>query len=119
MSNDLEVVLTKVFKVFNNLVKYMTSTNPLNQNIVSIILLHFSYQNSINPLAYINDIINVSDKPMDTQRQYRSKFIGQVNQYILLEYGIEEGIERSTSASDKRFVYYKASSNLLKKLKGI
>ncbi len=50
--------------VFNNLVKYMnpifgTSIDSFHQNIVSIILLHFSYQKSINLLAYINDIINV------------------------------------------------------------
>ena len=66
----------------------------------------------------LNDVIRVAEKPLDTQRHYRSKFIGQVNQFILIEHGIEEGIERSTSSSDKRFVYYKASENLLKKLKG-
>lgn len=66
----------------------------------------------------LNDLIFVSDKPLDTQRQYRSKFISQVNKYISTNFDVSEGIERGTSKNDKRFVYYKVSQELLKKLKG-
>lgn len=64
----------------------------------------------------LNDIIQVSDKPLDTQRQYRARFISQVNHYIHLRYGVAEGIERASSPTDKRFVYYKMSADVLKKL---
>jgi len=64
----------------------------------------------------LNDIIQVTDKPLDTQRQYRSRFIAQVNHYIHLTYGITEGIQRASSPTDKRFVYYKMSADLIKKL---
>lgn len=67
----------------------------------------------------LNDIIKVSEKPLDTQRQYRSRFISQVNHYIHLTYGVSEGIERASSSTDKRFVYYKMSVDLLKKLNRI
>ncbi|MEY2793747.1 MAG: hypothetical protein RJA76_1739 [Bacteroidota bacterium] len=85
------------------------------EDFISFILQNEEHLCSTNDL---NDIIQVKEKPLDTQRQYRSRFISQVNQYLQFTYGISEGIERASSISDKRFVFYKASSELLKKFKG-
>ncbi|MEY4611316.1 MAG: hypothetical protein RL246_1635, partial [Bacteroidota bacterium] len=46
----------------------------------------------------------------DSQRQYRSKMINQINHHFKVHHAIPEAVIRVTSFEDKRFLMYSISA---------
>jgi len=57
----------------------------------------------------ITSMMGLSQRSFDSQRQYRSKMINQINLHFKVQYGISEAIIRLTSSEDKRFLMYSLS----------
>jgi hypothetical protein len=57
----------------------------------------------------ITDMMGLSQRSFDSQRQYRSKMINQINLYFKAHHSISEALVRVTSFEDKRFNMYSIS----------
>ena len=57
----------------------------------------------------ITSMMGLSQRSFDSQRQYRSKMINQINLHFKVQHGISEAIIRVTSSEDKRFLMYSLS----------
>ncbi|WP_406749321.1 hypothetical protein [Aquirufa salirivi] len=68
----------------------------------------FNYEFSSDEL---NEILGAEKKPIETQRQIRSRFISTVNQKANLLFQISNSINRQKSNLDKRYTIYKLSEN--------
>lgn len=60
----------------------------------------------------LNEIIQCSNKAFDTQRQYRSRFVTELEEFISLQFGFENGIIRLQDQTDKRCIYYQINPQL-------
>jgi hypothetical protein len=68
----------------------------------------------------LNKILDCENKPTETQRQIRARFISQFNHHFLIKYKIENAVIRCQSKDDKRFVIYQISMearNVIQKFK--
>jgi len=60
----------------------------------------------------LNEILGAEKKPIETQRQIRSRFISTINQKAKLLFQISNGIIRQKSNLDKRYTIYKLNEYL-------
>ncbi len=68
-------------------------------------------ENLICTTDELNTILGCSDKSIESQRQYRSKFITSVNLFFERNFEIKEAITRNQSDTDKRYVDYQLNSD--------
>lgn len=54
----------------------------------------------------LNTILKCSEKSIESQRQYRSKFILSINQFFERNFELQDAIVRNQTEFDKRFVTY-------------
>jgi hypothetical protein len=110
-------VIGILFGILSIILIYRKSKQPIedNTNFESIFNLLLNLP-EINTLE-LNKILNCENKPADTQRQIRARFITQLNQQFLLKYNIENAITRIQSTEDKRFVNYQISKEAISKFK--
>jgi hypothetical protein len=57
----------------------------------------------------ITEMMGLSQRSFDSQRQYRSKMINQINHHFKVHHAIPEALIRVTSFEDKRFLMYSIS----------
>ena len=57
----------------------------------------------------ITEMMGLSQRSFDSQRQYRSKMINQINHHFKVHHAIPEALIRVTSFEDKRFMMYSIS----------
>ena len=67
----------------------------------------------------ITSMMGLSQRSFDSQRQYRSKMINQINQHFKVQHGISEAIIRVTSTEDKRFLMYSLSPTDFARIKQV
>ena len=67
-------------------------------------------ENLICTTEELNTILGCSDKSIESQRQYRSKFITSINLFFERNFEIKEAINRNQSETDKRYVDYQLNS---------
>lgn len=107
----ITIVLTIIFlKYFN----FNKSSPKLNLNSQLSLLLNLTEISTLE----LNKILECENKPSETQRQIRARFISQINNEFFVRYKIENAITRCQSKIDKRFVVYQLSDdakNLIKK----
>lgn len=106
------------YRTVNHKIKQLAESTYISPPDYAHEFLRFIVKNPENICSTLdlNEILNVGDRSIESQRQSRSKFINSLNFYLLSQFGIENGIERLSSSNDKRFVYYKPNTNLLIKL---
>ena len=64
----------------------------------------------------LTNLMGYSHQSYDTQRQYRSKLINQINDHFANKYNIPIVVVRLSSKSDKRFVDYVISPSHFEKI---
>jgi hypothetical protein len=64
----------------------------------------------------LNSLLGCADKSIESQRQYRSKFITSLNVFFERYFEISEAITRNQSATDKRYVDYQLKREASEKL---
>ncbi len=110
-------VIGILFGILSIILIYRKSKQPIedNANFESIFnqLLNLPEINTLE----LNKILDCENKPSDTQRQIRARFITQFNQQFLEKYKIENAIARIQSTEDKRFVNYQISKEAISKFK--
>ena len=67
----------------------------------------------------ITEMMGLSQRSFDSQRQYRSKMINQINHHFKVHHAIPEAVIRVTSFEDKRFLMYSISSPDLIRIKQV
>ena len=67
----------------------------------------------------ITDMMGLSQRSFDSQRQYRSKMINQINLYFKVHHAIPEALVRVTSFEDKRFNMYSISPSDFERIQQI
>ncbi|MHA8049512.1 hypothetical protein V7S79_00180 [Aquirufa sp. ROCK-SH2] len=65
----------------------------------------------------LNEILHIEKKSYEIQRQLRSKFIRNINKFILDQYRIKNAVIRVSASEDRRFVYYQITQATYFKLK--
>ncbi len=115
------LILIYGYKLYK--LKFKKSTNNLKEEVEEMVLSNnlISFFNELKKdlkkdfytTNELNDIINCSTKAFDTQRQYRSRFISELENYLFNNFGIENGIIRIQDNLDKRCVNYQINPDLL------
>ncbi len=67
----------------------------------------------------ITELMGLSQRSFDSQRQYRSKMINQINHHFKVHHAIPEALIRVTSFEDKRFLMYSISPTDFVKIKQV
>ena len=67
----------------------------------------------------ITGMMGLSQRSFDSQRQYRSKMINQINHHFKVHHAIPEALVRVTSFEDKRFLMYSISPIDFEKIKQV
>lgn len=67
----------------------------------------------------ITQMMGLSQRSFDSQRQYRSKMINQINHHFKVHHAIPEALVRVTSFEDKRFLMYSISPMDFEKIKHV
>jgi hypothetical protein len=67
----------------------------------------------------LNTILGCADKSIESQRQYRSKFITSLNVFFERYFDISDAITRNQSATDKRYVDYQLKREASENLKNL
>jgi hypothetical protein len=80
--------------------------NQLPPEAISILKFMLKKPNFICTSDELNTILNCSEKSIESQRQYRSKFIVSINQFFERNFELQDAVIRNQSEFDKRFVTY-------------
>jgi hypothetical protein len=67
----------------------------------------------------LNTLLGCADKSIESQRQYRSKFITTLNVFFERYFEIADAITRNQSATDKRYVDYQLKREASENLKNL
>jgi hypothetical protein len=67
----------------------------------------------------LNTLLGCEDKSIESQRQYRSKFITTLNVFFERYFDITDAITRNQSATDKRYVDYQLKREAAENLKNL
>jgi hypothetical protein len=67
----------------------------------------------------LNTLLGCADKSIESQRQYRSKFITTLNVFFERYFEIADAITRNQSATDKRYVDYQLKREAAENLKNL
>lgn len=86
----------------------------VNENILNFLKdLKSNQEKAFYTTSELNEIINCSNKAFDTQRQYRSRFINELESFIEAKFGLTGAIIRVQDLEDKRCVNYQIHSDLV------
>jgi hypothetical protein len=103
----ISVLISSIFQRFSNKQKQASDTWNHLPEYGEVFLNYLSKQsNYACSTEKVNEILNCESKTIESQRQYRSKFINAINDFFERYFNVPNAIIRHQSETDKRYVDY-------------